>query len=114
MRWRKLFSKPSNKGPALSDETAAADMEANHIMISRPGDGFEESGLKQHWGVCVGSHGGHAKTLRVAMKRCLTCCGIGRFWKRDFGKGPFLRDYFKDVAIKHLGGWPYEDLKFKD
>lgn len=88
-----------------ADELAAKEMEGNHIMISRPGEGDPQSDLFDCWGVCVGSHGGYAKTLKAAMRRCLECCGIGASWRRDYGEGPLLRDYFKEIADRHLGGW---------
>jgi len=62
-------------------EKLAADwLEARGVMMSRPGDGIEESGLKWHYGCCTGSHGGYGKRLRTAMQECLKCCGIGKWW----------------------------------
>ncbi len=85
-----------------SERAAAAEMAANHIMISYPEDGHLD--WRGWWGVCVGSHGGHATTLKVAMRRCLKCCGIGKSWTRDYGEGPLLRDYFAEIADKYLDG----------
>lgn len=83
---------------------AAEILEAAGVMISCPGDGIAESGLLDSWGACVGSHGGHAKTLKAAMRRCLRCCGLGHWWRVEYGKGELLRDLFERVAAEHLGG----------
>jgi hypothetical protein len=63
------------------EDKAAAVLEARGVMISRPGEGHPQSDVFDCWGVCVGSHGGYAKTLVGAMSRCLRCCGIGKWWQ---------------------------------
>lgn len=91
------------------NEVAAAELlEAAGIMISCPGDGIPESGLYDNWGVCVGSHGGYAKTLKAAMRRCLRCCGLGAWWRvAPPENNELLRVLFRRVAAKHLGGLQY-------
>lgn len=74
------------------------------VMVSRPGEGHPDSDVFDCWGVCVGSHGGYAKTLKAAMRRCLHCCGIGEWWRAESGKGPLLRTVFRRIAKQHLGG----------
>lgn len=51
------------------------------IMCDAPGTGHPQSDVFNCWSVCVGSHGGHAKRIDAAMRRCLKCCGIGRWWQ---------------------------------
>lgn len=63
------------------EDAAALVLEARGVMISRPQEGHPQSDLFDCWGVCAGSHGGYAKTLRGAMQRCLRCCGIGAWWR---------------------------------
>lgn len=86
------------------EKAAASELEALDVMVSRPGEGSPESDLFNQWGICVGSHGGYAKTLKAAMRRCLKCCDIGKFWRTQYGKGELLSIFFKRVAKKHLGG----------
>jgi hypothetical protein len=88
-------------------EKLAADwLEARGVMMSRPGDGIEESGLKWHYGCCTGSHGGYGKRLRTAMQECLKCCGIGKWWKMGWVektntfKGPKLSTLFRRACVK--------------
>lgn len=85
------------------EEAAAAEL-VHQAMISRPGEGHPKNELFMSWGVCVGSHGGYAKTLKGAMRRCLKCCDLGTYWRTDYGKGELLRVFFRRVAKKHLGG----------
>ncbi len=53
--------------------------------------------------VYVGSHGGHGERLIEAMRRCVSCCGIGKFWRVVYDQGPLLRDVFDRIAKEHLG-----------
>src|SRR5260221_3001589 len=85
------------------EDRAAEALEGAGLMISRPGEGIPESGFQDHWGVCTGSHGGHAKTLAGAMRRCLKCCGIGEWWKLDYGEGELMADVFDRISAKYLG-----------
>ena len=62
------------------EEAAAEVLAARGVMISMPKEGNPQSDVYDCWGVCVGSHGGYAKTLKGAMQRCLRCCGIGAWW----------------------------------
>jgi len=110
----KMVERAAKRGLTLkANEVKAAEiLEAAGVMISCPGDGIAASGLLDSWGVCVGSHGGHAKTLKGAMRRCLRCCGLGNWWHlgplKDNGhidktKSVLLRDVFERVAAEHLG-----------
>lgn len=83
-------------------------------MISPPGNGLLESGLKFHWGVCTGSHGGYGKTLKGAMRKCLRFCGIGNWWHVGRGEGELMLTLFKRVARKHLGGLGMRPGKIPD
>ncbi len=96
------------------EKLAVADLIAAGIMEpSPPGNGALGNPLREQWGVYAGSHGGHAKTLKGAMRACLRCCNIGRFWKigpldkkGHVVKGsPKLEAIFARVARRHLGGW---------
>lgn len=72
------------------------------VMLSRPtfpGRG----GPFGTWGVFVGSHGGQGKTLIKAIRACLMCCGIGVWWKTDYGEGELLRDFLDRACREHLG-----------
>ena len=79
---------------------AATYLASCGVMISWPGEGIEDSGLKWHWGVHVGSHGGYGKTLRGAMGACLRCCGLGRWWHVQDGR--LLAAVFSSAKERYL------------
>lgn len=87
----------------MGEESAAHALEPHLTHLGRPGEGHPESELLPMWSVCVGSHGGHGKTLLKAMRGCLMCCGLGAWWRTDYGKGELLRDLFDRVSREHLG-----------
>lgn len=76
---------------------AAVELERRGCMLSPPGEGHPDNPRSKMWGVFVGSHGGHGKTLSKAMRACLLCCGLGQWWLADFGKGPPLREVFDEI-----------------
>lgn len=79
------------------EKVAADRLIAAGVMVDPPFVGHPRSDVYDCWSVCVGSHGGHAKRLAAAMRRCLKCCGIGKWWQADHGKGELLRDLFARV-----------------
>lgn len=86
------------------EDRAGIVLEQAGVMISRPGEGHPQSDLLDCWGVCVGSHGGYAKTLAGAMRRCLKCCGIGKWWRINPPEDNMrLEAVFKRVSKKYLG-----------
>ena len=95
------------------EKLAAADIIAAGGSLSPPGDGAIGNPLRDQWGVYAGSHGGHAKTLKGAMRACLRCCNIGRWWHvgpydpktGNAALGPKMEVLFARVSRKHLGGW---------
>jgi hypothetical protein len=96
---------PRPNSPLPEEEAAFKELEAiGSIMLSRIGEGHPENPLSQQWGVFHGSHGGYGRRLRTAMERSLKCCGLGAWWRDDFGKGALTRKTFDRIAIKYLGG----------
>lgn len=88
-----------------AEVAAAADLERRGVMTSPPGEGHPENPEAWLWGVYVGSHGGNGRTLVKAMRGCLMCCGLGRWWRVDGEGSPLLRDVFDEVATAYgLGG----------
>lgn len=76
---------------------AAAELEARGFIVFK-----NERG----WFCGAGSHGGSAPSLRKAMKKCLACCKLGKWWKIDHGISDMLaEDLFRDVAARHFGAW---------
>ena|ERR1700683_2343579 len=94
----------------IAEAAAAEKLRMAGIMLSEPSDTCPNLDLRGHWGVYAGSHGGHAKTLKTAMHRCLKCCDIGAWWRIDCGKGERMEVLFRRVAKKYLGGWPYLEM----
>lgn len=60
--------------------------------------------------VYMGSHGASAGTLVAAMRRCLQCCAIGKYWMLG-DKAAY--DTFKDIAenILHQEWKPMKGAK---
>lgn len=54
--------------------------------------------------VGAGSHGGAAHSLRKAMKKCMACCEIYKFWKTNHGEGEHAATMFQRLCNQHLGG----------
>jgi hypothetical protein len=86
-----------------AEQRCAEALESAGVMMSSPGEGHPESDLFNSWGVCVGSHGGYDERLIVAMRKCLKCCGIGKWWGIDGYGTELLRDVFDRLAKEHLG-----------
>lgn len=84
----------------MSEDAAAERLVKAGYGISRPGDGAPGNPLKECWGVFSGSHGGFAPRLVDAMRDCMACCGIGRWWKLD---GVSMQRTFGAIAREHLG-----------
>lgn len=59
---------------------------------------------RERFFVGAGSHGGAAPSLRKAMKKCLGCCHIYKFWKIDHGEGMMAFDWFNKLYREYLGG----------
>lgn len=59
---------------------------------------------KERFFVGAGSHGGAARSLRKAMKKCMACCEIYKFWRNDFGEGEHSSTFFQRLMNQHLGG----------
>lgn len=92
-------------GELREREIKAAEVLATHyIMVSRPGEGHPQSDVFDCWGVCVGSHGGYGKTLADAMRQCLRCCGIGKWWQVSPEDPGLLIDLFRRVAEENKLG----------
>lgn len=87
------------------EDAAALALKARGVTVSRPMEGNPKSDVYDCWGVCVGSHGGYAKTLRGAMQRCLNCCGIGSWWAvAPPDDNELLLSLFRTVAERHRLG----------
>lgn len=52
--------------------------------------------------VGAGSHGGSGRTLNQAMKKCLGCCDIYKYWKCDFGEGENALMFFDRLRNTYL------------
>jgi hypothetical protein len=37
------------------------------------------------------------------MRKCAACCGIGKWWKTQYGSGPLLREVLDQCAREYLG-----------
>lgn len=89
----------------LEDERRCAEAlnEVGVTGVWGPGEGHPLSECFNQWGVYMGSHGGHGDRLIEAMRRCVACCGIGKYWRMDYGKGPLMRDVFDRISRQYLG-----------
>jgi hypothetical protein len=90
----------------MSEATLAEALRESGIMLSPPREYRPDD---NKWGVYVGSHGGEGTTLLKAMRACLMCCGLGKWWRIDYGHGELLHVVFDRVAREHLGRGVYAE-----
>jgi hypothetical protein len=77
---------------ALRDSERARLLQEAGFMVDHYPNSHDQ------WFVGLGSHGGSAPTIRKALKRCLRCCNIGKYWHLDYSSnGPFAKDVAESI-----------------
>lgn len=77
-----------------NEEQALKELEKGGCIVSDYPD------REDRFFVGLGSHGGSGSTVKQAMKNCLNCCKIGRFWTMPNGR--LATELFKEISEKFL------------